>query len=105
VSVDPADDAPVRLDATVDGRVQGVGFRWFVLREAEELGLVGWVANTPDGSVRVVAEGPRRELERLAARLADGPTGARVSGVRIGWQPAGGRFSGFGVRAMGHPGD
>ena len=48
-----------RLDATVRGRVQGVGFRYMVLEEAHRLGLAGWVANEPDGSVRCVAEGTR----------------------------------------------
>ena len=57
------DRSPVRLDATVRGRVQGVGFRWFVLREAMALRLDGWVANTPEGSVQCVAEGLRPDLE------------------------------------------
>ena len=63
----------VRLDATVRGRVQGVGYRVFALREAMALGLDGSVANLGDGSVRVVAEGPRRDLEALLALLARGP--------------------------------
>ncbi len=54
-----------RVDATVVGRVQGVGFRWFVLDAARRHGLRGWVANEPDGSVRCVAEGPREDLEAL----------------------------------------
>ena len=55
----------VRLEATARGRVQGVGFRYFVLRRGMELGLTGWVANESDGSVRCVAEGPRSDLEAL----------------------------------------
>ena len=61
------------------GRVQGVGFRYFVLREATDLGLDGWVANTMDGSVRCVAEGPRDRLDILLDRLRDGPAGRRSS--------------------------
>ena len=53
---------PQRLVATVRGMVQGVGFRWFVQREAARLGLDGWVANQVDGSVEVVAEGPDAAL-------------------------------------------
>src|SRR4051794_25389712 len=78
-------EGPVRLDATVSGRVQGVGFRYFVLRVASGLDLTGWVANTPDGSVQCVAEGERRDLERLLSALRDGPPGARVDRVAVEW--------------------
>jgi acylphosphatase len=99
------EDPPVRLDATVIGRVQGVGFRFFVLREAMELELDGWVANTPDGSVRCVAEGPRRRLEALLERLRDGPPSAIVERVSDAWMPATGTLGAFGVRSGAHPGD
>jgi acylphosphatase len=65
----------------VHGRVQGVGFRWFVLREAHRLELQGWVRNLSDGSVEVVAEGAPDSLARLAQALSRGPSGARVSHV------------------------
>ena len=58
-----------RIDATVAGRVQGVGFRWFVLDVARRLELRGWVANEADGSVRCVAEGPGEDLEALVVEL------------------------------------
>lgn len=70
---------PVRY--LVRGVVQGVGFRWFVLREAHRLDLRGWVKNLPDGSVEVVAEGPAGSLEQLQQALARGPHAAEVSGV------------------------
>lgn len=94
-----------RLDARLVGRVQGVGFRFFVLRLADELDLTGWVANEPDGSVRVVAEGPRAALEVLRARLELGPPAARVERVIARFGPATGEFAGFGVRYFGHGGD
>lgn len=94
-----------RLQAIVRGRVQGVGFRWFVAREAEQLGLRGWVANEPDGSVSVVAEGLRIDLDRLAQRLTVGPDGARVADVSLAWSPAAGLGPGFGVRSGNHCGD
>jgi acylphosphatase len=96
---------PVRLEATVRGRVQGVGFRWFVVREARRLGLSGWVSNEYDGSVRAVAEGPAQAIDRFAAALEHGPNGAivdRVSAVRM---PATGMFSTFEVRSASHSGD
>lgn len=94
-----------RLEATVRGSVQGVGFRWFTLRHARALGLAGWVANEPDGSVRVVAEGPAEMLDQLAALLRDGPGGAGVSDVEQRRLPASGSFDGFNVRVRSHGGD
>ena len=100
-----ADPAAVRLDATVIGRVQGVGFRYFVLNEAMALGLTGWVANTPGGAVRCVAEGPRDALESLEDRLNDGPSSAIVERVSTAWMPATGSFISFEVRSGAHTGD
>jgi acylphosphatase len=94
-----------RLEAVVHGRVQGVGYRIFVVREATRLGLSGWVANEPSGRVRCVAEGPRDVLETLLANLRDGPPGAWVDGVDATWSPATGTFAGFNVRAGWHAGD
>jgi acylphosphatase len=96
---------PERLEARVRGLVQGVGFRWFAVREAARLGLVGWVANGPDGAVSVVAEGPPEALDVFAAALAEGPSGAHVRGVDLRRVPASGRFSRFEVRAGDHGGD
>lgn len=65
----------------VSGRVQGVGFRWFVTSLASELGLRGTVRNLRDGRVEVVAAGTDSALAQLADALADGPPAARVEGV------------------------
>ena len=94
-----------RLDATVRGRVQGVGFRYFVIREAMDLGLVGWVANDHDGTVRCIAEGPRAPLETLLGLLETGPPSARIDRVDAGWGPATGGFRAFEIRSAGHRGD
>lgn len=72
----------MKLHAFVKGRVQGVGFRYFVLRRAEELGLHGWVKNLPDGRVRVEAAGSSEVLDRFERLLWEGPPGARVASVR-----------------------
>ena len=69
------------LHATVRGLVQGVGFRWFVCREARVLGLTGRVSNRPDGSVEVTAEGARAHLETLLSALKRGPEVSRVERV------------------------
>ena len=65
----------------VKGRVQGVGFRWFVHREAAELGLRGWVRNTDDGDVEVLAAGESAQLKDLTAALHRGSRGSRVDHV------------------------
>jgi len=65
----------------VRGRVQGVGFRWFVEREAHILGIAGWVRNNSDGSVEVLAQGTDDQLSGLRSRLRQGPRAARVDGV------------------------
>jgi acylphosphatase len=66
----------------VRGRVQGVGFRWFVEREAHMLGIAGWVRNNADGSVEVLAIGTHDQLLGLRSRLRQGPRAARVDDVQ-----------------------
>ena len=65
----------------VKGRVQGVGFRWFVHREAAEIGLRGWVRNTDDGHVEVVAAGHAQDMAELKTALHQGSRGSRVDAV------------------------
>ena len=67
----------------VTGRVQGVGFRYFVLRRAQELGLTGWTRNLENGDVEVRAWGDPGALDRLAGELARGPRSAKVTNVDI----------------------
>jgi acylphosphatase len=65
----------------VKGRVQGVGFRWFVQREAAEIGLKGWVRNTDEGHVEIVAAGDPKDLAELKDELRKGSRGSRVDAV------------------------
>lgn len=69
------------LHFLIRGRVQGVGFRWFVQREATELELRGWVRNTEDGDVEILATGDPEDLDELRSSLRRGPRGARVDNV------------------------
>ena len=94
-----------RLEATVHGRVHGVGFRVFVRREARQLGLTGWVANEPGRRVQCVAEGPRAGLESLLGALREGPPAALVERVDASWRSATGEFDRFDVRSGWHGGD
>lgn len=71
-----------RLHVVVEGRVQGVGFRWFVKQRARANDLAGWVKNLPDGSVEVAADGADDRIAQLRRDLARGPDGAQVTQVR-----------------------
>jgi acylphosphatase len=86
------------MHAIVKGIVQGVGYRHFVRAEALRLGLGGWAENRPDGTVEVVATGPRPALERLLQALHLGPPKAQVDAVLASWDAAVGAGGGFVVR-------
>ena len=87
-----------RLHSIVEGYVQGVGFRYFVVETALSLGITGWVRNRFDGSVEVLAEGEQKPLNELIQALHRGPRSSRVFNVSEEWQTATGEFSGFRVR-------
>ncbi len=87
-----------RLHAFIDGSVQGVGFRMYVLQHAQALGLAGWVRNTYDGKVEVLAEGTFAQLERLVDKLRLGPRSAFVTEVKKEWLTPTGEFLDFSVR-------
>ena len=87
-----------QLKAIVHGYVQGVSFRYFTHRAANRLGVTGWVANQPDGTVVVVAEGEEAALQGLLEFLHEGSPAARVSQVEERWAEATGAFSKFSVR-------
>ncbi len=90
------DPAPRRMRARVTGRVQGVGFRWWTLRQAQSLGLTGWVMNHPDErSVELLAEGDPRALDLLERALHEGPPGAWVDSVETSREAPSGEFSRF----------
>ena len=86
-----------RLHALITGIVQGVGFRFFVLQQAQELGLAGWVRNRWDGRVEVTAEGPHDALNQLLLRLRRGPISAQVDDVQYEFSDSQGEFNRFGV--------
>jgi acylphosphatase len=91
----PDDSGPVRLTAYVDGRVQGVGFRYWVRTKAVALGLTGSAANLDDGQVEVIAEGPAHDVRALLAELTGGQTPGRVTRVTQRWGRSQGQLRGF----------
>lgn len=87
----------ITVEFVVTGVVQGVGFRWFTRSEARRLGLRGWVRNRPDGSVQVLAQGPRDAVDRLEDALRRGPPGALVDEVLRSPRAAAGTYGSFEV--------
>ena len=85
----------VRATIRITGVVQGVGYRYFVRRAAAAFGVDGFVRNRPDGSVEVVAEGPRAAVNGLISELRVGPRYASVDGVDIKWEDPKGDFTDF----------
>jgi acylphosphatase len=79
----------------VEGRVQGVGFRWFVVHRARALGLDGLVRNRPDGTVEIEAEGKETALLELLEAVRRGPSAARVTRLRDAWNDGPARHRGF----------
>jgi len=87
------------VKVVVYGSVQGVFFRDFTSRRAEELGLTGYVRNLPGGSsVEVLAEGEKTKLEKLIGYLKTGPPRAAVTRIETSWLPPSGSYSRFGIR-------
>lgn len=81
----------------IRGDVQGVGFRYFLIRRAKALSLRGWVTNRDDGAVEFVAEGGRRDLEQLEQAAREGPGMARVAAVEVSWWVATGGLDPFDI--------
>jgi acylphosphatase len=88
----------ISVHAFVSGFVQGVGYRQFVRKQAEKLGLTGWVQNLPDGRVEYVAQGDKTKLEELISRCRQGPFLAEVKDIAVTWQDESDPFTGFQIR-------
>ncbi len=84
-----------QVNLIISGRVQGVFFRAFVKKKAEQLGLSGWVRNNPDGTVEVIANGNLRKLHALVQACQKGPEGAHVDDVKAEYGKAKETFDGF----------
>ena len=87
-----------KIHVFVSGRVQGVFFRYFTKENAQRLALSGWVRNTRDGKVELVAEGESDDLEKLIDKLKEGPQMAMVKDLDVKWEDPTGEFDNFVVR-------
>ena len=85
------------LHAIAQGRVQGVYYRAFTSKTAISLSLNGYVRNLPDNSVEITAEGDKKQLQKLADRLKQGPPGARVDNLELSWTEYTGQYGDFSV--------
>jgi acylphosphatase len=94
-----AENEQVRVHVWVQGRVQGVGFRAFVVDRAEALGLTGWVRNVGWETVESVAEGSRKEIEMFIKTLKTGPSVSRVDDCRVEEETVTGEFGRFEMRS------
>ncbi|MCM3510038.1 acylphosphatase [Rothia sp. P100] len=92
-----AEPAEAQLTATVHGRVQGVGFRWWVASKVKPLGLVGYAKNLDDGTVEIIAQGRRADCESLLAALKSGDTAGHVEQVQAEMGEPEGRYKSFGI--------
>lgn len=91
-------DKRIRLHILIDGRVQGVGFRFFTRRQASILGITGYAKNLVNGKVKVVAEGRESYLEEFVEKLKRGPSMARVTDIKIDRKKYKGEFRSFSIR-------
>ena len=84
-----------KVNLTISGKVQRVGFRYFVLRHAQELGINGWVSNKSNGDVEALAQGEKADLEQFIAKVKEGTTFSRVDNVNLEWMNKDEQYFGF----------
>ena len=84
-----------RLRVTIKGQVQGVGFRWFLMQQADSLKLSGWAKSLANGNIEAVAEGPKDALDKFHEKVRTGPPRADIAKVEEVWSEAKGGFVGF----------
>jgi len=82
----PQSENILTVNIKITGKVQGVGFRYFVLRQAQELGITGWVSNKPNGDVEALAQGEKADLEQFIAKVKQGPSFSSVDDVILNWE-------------------
>ena len=93
MSSQPEDTLTVNMKIT--GKVQGVGFRYFVLRQAQELGITGWVSNKSNGHVEAMAQGDKEDLDQFIAKVKQGPAFSRVDDLILNWEDGQENYTSF----------
>ena len=85
------------VNIKITGKVQGVGFRYFVLRQAQELGINGWVSNKSNGDVEALAQGEKEGLDHFIAKVKQGPSFSQVEDVSLNWLNEAEQYFGFDI--------
>ena len=88
-----------RAHVFIEGRVQGINYRWWTKKTADNLGLTGWVRNLTDGRVEAVFEGPKTNVSEMIKKCKSGPMLAGVKHIDVSWEKATGEFKGFEIFA------
>ena len=83
------------INMKITGKVQGVGFRYFVLQQAQELGIKGWVSNKPNGDVEALAQGDKEDLDQFIAKVKQGSAFSRVDDVILNWDDGQENYTSF----------
>ena len=83
------------VNMKITGKVQGVGFRFFVQQQAQKLGINGWVSNKSNGDVEALAQGEKADLEQFIAKIKEGPSFSRIDNVNLEWMNKGEQYFGF----------
>ena len=86
------------VNIKITGKVQGVGFRYFVLRQAQELDINGWVSNKPNGDVEALAQGDKEDLDQFIAKVKQGSAFSRVEDVSLNWLNEAEQYFGFEIK-------
>lgn len=88
----------LKVNLTISGKVQGVGFRYFVLRQAQELGITGRVSNKSNGDVEAFAQGEKADFEQFIAKVKEGPSFSRAEDVSLNWLNEAEQYFGFEIK-------
>ena len=91
----PQSENILTVNMTISGKVQGVGFRYFVLRQAQELSINGWVSNKSNGDVEALAQGEKADLEQFIAKVKEGPSFSSVDDVILNWEDGQENYTSF----------
>ena len=94
----PQSENILTVNIKITGKVQGVGFRYFVLRQAQKLGINGWVSNKSNGDVEAFAQGEKADLEQFIAKVKEGPSFSRAEDVSLNWLNEAEQYFGFEIK-------